>query len=42
MVYFENITPIGKVDEILGPIDGYFFSVDLEEGLTPASVLPKL
>ncbi|CAD8051994.1 unnamed protein product [Paramecium sonneborni] len=36
-VYFENKQPIGKVDEIFGPIENYLFSVTLEEGITPKS-----
>ncbi|MEN2495427.1 MAG: H/ACA snoRNP pseudouridylase subunit [Marteilia pararefringens] len=30
-IYLENKQPIGKVDEILGPIKSYFFSVKLEK-----------
>jgi len=37
-VYFENKQPIGKVDEIFGPIENYLFSVTLEEGIAPKSV----
>lgn len=37
-VYFENKQPIGKVDEIFGPIENYLFSVNLEEGVAPKSV----
>ncbi|CAK90654.1 unnamed protein product (macronuclear) [Paramecium tetraurelia] len=36
-VYFENKQPIGKVDEIFGPIENYLFSVNLEEGIAPKS-----
>ncbi|CAD8043722.1 unnamed protein product [Paramecium primaurelia] len=36
-VYFENKQPIGKVDEIFGPIENYLFSVTLEEGIAPKS-----
>lgn len=38
-LYFENKQPIGKVDEIFGPIDNYLFSVNLEEGVDAKSVI---
>jgi hypothetical protein len=37
-VYFENKTQVGKIDEILGPVDAFLFSVDLSDGIVASSV----
>ena len=36
-VYLENKTQIGKVDEILGPINEVFFTVKVQEGVVATS-----
>lgn len=36
-VYLENKTQIGKVDEILGPINEVFFTVKVQEGVVASS-----
>jgi rRNA processing protein Gar1 len=36
-IYLENKTPIGKVDEILGPINEVYFTVKLQEGVLATS-----
>ncbi|KAJ2650671.1 H/ACA snoRNP pseudouridylase subunit [Coemansia sp. RSA 1250] len=36
-IYLENKTQIGKVDEILGPINEVFFTVKLQEGVVAGS-----
>lgn len=36
-IYLENKTPIGKVDEILGPINEVFFTVKPQEGIVATS-----
>ena len=36
-VFLENKTQIGKVDEILGPINEVFFTVKLQDGVVAAS-----
>ena len=36
-VYLENKTQIGKVDEILGPINEVFFTVKCQEGVVASS-----
>ena len=36
-VYLKNITQIGKIDEILGPIKGYIVSVQLNENYKATS-----
>lgn len=36
-VYLENKTQIGKVDEILGPINELFFTVKVQEGVVATS-----
>ncbi|KAJ2413259.1 H/ACA snoRNP pseudouridylase subunit [Coemansia sp. RSA 2524] len=36
-IYLENKTQIGKVDEILGPINEVFFTVKLQEGVQASS-----
>lgn len=32
-IYLENKTPIGKVDEILGPINEVYFTIKMNEGM---------
>lgn len=39
-IFLENREEIGKVDEILGPIHEYFYSVKLKEGITVHSFAP--
>ncbi|KAJ3347980.1 H/ACA snoRNP pseudouridylase subunit [Entophlyctis luteolus] len=36
-IYLENKTQIGKVDEILGPLNEVYFTVKLQEGAVAAS-----
>lgn len=36
-IYLQNKTPIGKVDEILGPINEVYFSVKMGEGMIASS-----
>ena len=36
-IYLENKTQIGKVDEILGPINEVFFTVKMESGMVASS-----
>lgn len=36
-IYLENKTQIGKVDEILGPLNEVFFTVKLQEGVQAGS-----
>jgi H/ACA ribonucleoprotein complex subunit 1 len=36
-IYLENKTPIGKVDEVLGPINQVYFTVKTQEGIVPTS-----
>ncbi|POR37953.1 H/ACA ribonucleoprotein complex subunit 1 [Tolypocladium paradoxum] len=36
-IYLENKTPVGKVDEILGPINEVFFTVKPQEGIVATS-----
>ncbi|KAJ3015950.1 H/ACA snoRNP pseudouridylase subunit [Thoreauomyces humboldtii] len=36
-IFLENKTQIGKVDEILGPLNEVFFTVKLQEGVQAAS-----
>ena len=36
-IYLENKTPVGKVDEILGPINEVYFSVKMEGGIVASS-----
>ena len=36
-IYFQNKAVIGKVDEILGPINEMFFSVKMNEGMVAGS-----
>ncbi|SMR63319.1 unnamed protein product [Zymoseptoria tritici ST99CH_3D1] len=36
-IYLENKTPIGKVDEILGPLNQVFFTIKPQEGIQATS-----
>ena len=36
-IYLQNKSAIGKVDEILGPINGMYFSVKMNEGMVAGS-----
>ena len=36
-IYLQNKTPIGKVDEILGPINQVYFSIKMEQGMVASS-----
>ncbi|PYH84140.1 Gar1-domain-containing protein [Aspergillus uvarum CBS 121591] len=36
-IYLENKTPIGKVDEVLGPINQVYFTVKPQEGIVATS-----
>lgn len=36
-VFLENKAKVGTVDEILGPLNGFFFSVKPAEGVDPKS-----
>ncbi|KIW00872.1 H/ACA ribonucleoprotein complex subunit 1 [Verruconis gallopava] len=36
-IYLENKTPIGKVDEILGPLNQVYFTIKPQEGIVPTS-----
>ncbi|KAL1978744.1 hypothetical protein VTN31DRAFT_1603 [Thermomyces dupontii] len=36
-IYLENKTPIGKVDEVLGPINQVYFTVKPQEGIVASS-----
>lgn len=36
-IYLENKTPIGKVDEILGPINEVYFTIKPQEGIVASS-----
>lgn len=36
-IYLSNKTQIGKVDEILGPINEVFFTVKMESGMVASS-----
>lgn len=40
-IYLENKTQIGKVDEILGPMNQLFFTVKLQDGVLATSFKPK-
>ncbi|KAJ3331220.1 H/ACA snoRNP pseudouridylase subunit, partial [Kappamyces sp. JEL0680] len=40
-IYLENKTQIGKVDEILGPMNELFFTVKLDAGVVAASFKPN-
>ncbi|ODQ70516.1 hypothetical protein LIPSTDRAFT_57250 [Lipomyces starkeyi NRRL Y-11557] len=39
-IYLENKTAIGKVDEILGPINEVFFTIKPQEGIVATSFKP--
>ncbi|KAK9454433.1 Gar1/Naf1 RNA binding region-domain-containing protein [Dipodascopsis uninucleata] len=39
-IYLENKTAIGKVDEILGPINEVYFTIKPQEGIVAASFKP--
>ncbi|OAA37697.1 H/ACA ribonucleoprotein complex, subunit Gar1, eukaryote [Metarhizium rileyi] len=36
-IYLENKTPIGKVDEVLGPINEVYFTIKPQEGIVATS-----
>ncbi|KAL2216220.1 Gar1/Naf1 RNA binding region-domain-containing protein [Thermoascus aurantiacus ATCC 26904] len=36
-IFLENKTPVGKVDEVLGPINQVYFTVKPQEGIVPSS-----
>lgn len=36
-IYLADKTKVGTVDEIFGPIDNYYFSVNLVEGISAES-----
>lgn len=36
-IFLENKTPIGKVDEILGPLNQVYFTVKPQEGIVAGS-----
>ncbi|KAK3074530.1 H/ACA snoRNP pseudouridylase subunit [Teratosphaeriaceae sp. CCFEE 6253] len=36
-IYLENKTPVGKVDEILGPLNQVFFTIKPQEGIVATS-----
>ena len=36
-IYLQNKTAIGKIDEILGPINQVYFSVKMSEGMVASS-----
>lgn len=40
-IYLENKTQIGKVDEILGPINQVYFTVKVAEGVVATSFKPN-
>ena len=40
-IFLENKTQIGKVDEILGPINEVYFTVKLDAGVVATSFKPK-
>jgi len=40
-VYFENKSEIGMIDEILGPLTKYYFSIKLNNGVAPDSFKPN-
>ncbi|EAU36524.1 conserved hypothetical protein [Aspergillus terreus NIH2624] len=39
-IYLENKTPIGKVDEVLGPINQVYFTIKPQEGIVASSFKP--
>jgi H/ACA ribonucleoprotein complex subunit 1 len=40
-IYLENKTQIGKVDEILGPLNEVFFTVKMDTGVVASSFKPN-
>lgn len=40
-IYLENKSQIGKVDEILGPINEVYFTVKMQEGMIAKSFKPN-
>lgn len=36
-IYLQDKTLIGKIDEILGPLNEIFFTVKMESGVSPAT-----
>ena len=36
-IYLENKSAIGKVDEILGPINEFYFTIKVAEGIVASS-----
>lgn len=40
-IYLENKQQIGKVDEILGPMNQLFFTVKLQDGVLATSFKPR-
>ncbi|KAF2000414.1 hypothetical protein P154DRAFT_435045, partial [Amniculicola lignicola CBS 123094] len=36
-IYLENKTPVGKVDEILGPLNSVYFTIKPQEGIQATS-----
>lgn len=40
-IYLENKAQIGKVDEILGPLNEVYFTVKLQDGVVATSFKPK-
>ncbi|EEQ30509.1 H/ACA snoRNP pseudouridylase subunit [Microsporum canis] len=36
-IYLENKTPVGKVDEVLGPINQVYFTIKPQDGIVPTS-----
>ncbi|KAL4908111.1 Gar1/Naf1 RNA binding region-domain-containing protein [Aspergillus multicolor] len=39
-MYLENKTPIGKIDEVLGPINQVYFTIKPQEGIVATSFKP--
>ncbi|KAL4797220.1 Gar1/Naf1 RNA binding region-domain-containing protein [Aspergillus venezuelensis] len=39
-IYLENKTPIGKIDEVLGPINQVYFTIKPQEGIVATSFKP--
>lgn len=40
-IYLENKALIGKVDEILGPMNEFYFTVKPEQGIVASSMTPR-
>ncbi|CAN1150747.1 Putative H/ACA ribonucleoprotein complex subunit 1-like protein 1, partial [Linum perenne] len=40
-IFLKNMTQIGKVDEIFGPINESFFSIKMMEGIVANSYTPR-